>query len=80
MTALSVWSIGHFVIWAFVGRFLSKDWTLFLLASTSWEVIERFIPMEFARETLDNILMDIVVNILGFSFGLYMRPVKKSLA
>ena len=79
MTALSVWSIGHFLIWAFVGRFLSKNWTLFLLASTVWEVIERYIPMNFARETLDNTLMDIVINILGFSFGLYMRPIKGSL-
>lgn len=73
MSALSFWSIGHFVLWAFVGRFLSKDWTQFFVASVGWEVIEMHIPLEMAHEMPDNIVMDIVFNILGFYFGLYMR-------
>ena len=52
---------------------------MFFVASVGWEVIEMYIPLEIARETLDNKLMDFVVNTVGFYFGLHLRPKKNGL-
>ena len=73
MAALSIWSLGHFLMWALVARFLSQDWTLFFVLSLLWEVLELYIPLELARETWSNKITDVIINVIGFYVGLYWR-------
>ena len=73
MTLLNLWSLGHFIQWSFVGRFLLKNWYLFLVLSIGWEVLELYLPYEFAKETWENKISDIFVNILGFWLGKRIR-------
>ena len=73
MTMLNLWSLGHFIQWSFVGRFLLKNWFIFLVLSIGWEVLELYLPYEFAKETWENKISDIFVNILGFWLGKRIR-------
>ena len=73
MTMLNLWSLGHFIQWSFVGRFLLKNWYIFLVLSIGWEVLELYLPYEFAKETWENKISDIFVNILGFWLGKRIR-------
>ena len=40
MVLLNLWSVGHFCQWFLVGRFLNLSWTLFLVLSIGWELLE----------------------------------------
>tara|TARA_B100000003_G_scaffold124741_1_gene111780 strand:- start:115 stop:357 length:243 start_codon:yes stop_codon:yes gene_type:complete len=73
MALLNLWSLGHFIQWSFVGRFLLKNWYIFLVLSIGWEVLELYLPYEFAKETWENKISDIFVNILGFWLGKRIR-------
>ena len=73
MVLLNIWSVGHFLQWAFVGRFLLNNWYIFLILSVGWECLELALPYEFAQETWDNKISDIVVNCLGFYLGVSLR-------
>ena len=73
MTLLNLWSLGHFVQWAGVGRFLLSNWYVFFALSVGWELLELYLPFEFAKETWENKISDIVVNILGFWLGNRVR-------
>ncbi len=73
MSLLNIWSLGHFIQWAFVGRFLFSNWYLFLALSIGWELLELVLPYEFAIETWENKISDIVVNTVGFHLGLRLR-------
>ena len=73
MAILNLWSLGHFVQWSFLGRFVFTNWYLFLALSISWELLELFLPYEFVSETWDNKISDLVVNTLGFYLGLEFR-------
>ena len=73
MAMLNLWSLGHFIQWSFVGRFLLKNWYIFLVLSIGWEVLELYLPYEFAKETWENKISDIFVNILGFWLGKRIR-------
>ena len=70
---LNIWSVGHFLQWAAVGRFLLNNWYVFFALSVSWECLELFLPYEFAQETWDNKISDVVVNCLGFYLGVAIR-------
>ena len=70
---LNLWSLGHFVQWTFIGRFLLTNWWVFLALSVGWEVLELYLPFEFVEETWDNKLSDLVVNTVGFALGLGLR-------
>lgn len=72
MVLLNIWSIGHFFQWFVIARFIFRNWYLFFLLSIGWEIIEFFLPYEFARETFDNKISDILVNILGYYLGCYL--------
>ena len=63
------WSVGHFFMWLVIGRFFLKDWYIFILLSISWEIIEFFIPLDFALETISNKISDLFVNTAGFYLG-----------
>ena len=73
MTLLNLWSLGHFVQWAGVGRFLFSSWYVFFALSVGWELLELYLPFEFAKETWENKISDIVVNIVGFWLGNRVR-------
>ena len=73
MTLLNLWSLGHFVQWAGIGRFLLLNWYVFFALSVGWELVELYLPFEFAKETWENKISDIVVNIVGFWLGNRVR-------
>ena len=69
MALLNIWSLGHFVQWSIIGRFFLKNWYVFLFLSIGWELLELVLPYEFAKETWDNKISDVVVNIIAFWIG-----------
>ena len=79
MTILNLWSLGHFVQWSILGRFL-QNWYIFFALSIGWELLELVLPFEFAKETWDNKLSDVVVNTVGFVLGLRLRSDPQRLA
>jgi len=78
MSLLNIWSLGHFIQWTFVGRFLFSNWYLFLALSIGWELLELVLPYEFAIETWENKISDIVVNTVGFHLGLRLRIARRT--
>ena len=42
-------------------------------SSIGWEILELYLPFEFVKETWENKLSDLVVNTIGFLFGLGLR-------
>jgi len=73
MYLFNIWSLGHFIQWTFVGRFLFSNWYLFLVLSIGWELLELVLPYEFAVEAWENKISDLVVNTIGFYLGLRLR-------
>ena len=73
MVLLNLWSLGHFVQWTFVGRYLLQNWWILFALSIGWEILELYLPFEFAKETWENKISDIVVNIVGFWSGNRLR-------
>ncbi len=76
MAILNIWSIGHFLQWFVVARYVFRNWYLFLLLSLGWEIVELFLPYEFAKETFENKISDILVNFLGYFLGNYLWEIK----
>ena len=73
MAVFNLWSLGHFVQWSLVGRFILTNWYVFFFLSIGWEFLELVLPYEFAKETIDNKISDVVVNIAGFWIGNRIR-------
>lgn len=73
MVLLNLWSLGHFVQWFTAGRFVLRNWYVFLFLSIGWEFLELILPYDFAKETLDNKISDVFVNIAGFWIGNRIR-------
>ena len=73
MVLLNLWSLGHFLQWTAIGRFLLKNWPVFFLLSIGWDVLELYLPFDFVTETWDNKISDLVVNTIGFALGLRLR-------
>ena len=59
--------------WLFIGRFVFSNWYIFFILSVGWELIELILPYEFAVETLENKISDIVVNTFGFYLGVKLK-------
>jgi hypothetical protein len=74
MAILNLWSLGHFVQWTLVGRFIPMGWGLFFVLSIGWEVLELYLPYEFASEQWSNKISDVIVNCAGFAIGRQMHP------
>ena len=74
MALLNLWSLGHLVQWAGIGRFLSIGWAPFFVLSIGWEVLELYLPYEFASEHWSNKSSDVIVNCVGFAIGRRIRP------
>ena len=73
MAVFNLWSLGHFVQWSILGRFILTNWYVFLFLSIGWEFLELVLPYEFAKETIDNKISDVVVNVAGFWVGNRIR-------
>lgn len=73
MQIFNYYSLSHILIWLIAGRYLKISWTTFLVISLGWEVLELFLPFEFAVESLLNKTGDVTVNILGFGIGSHYR-------
>ena len=73
MAVFNLWSLGHFVQWSLVGRFILTNWYVFLFLSIGWEFLELVLPYEFAKETIDNKISDVIVNVAGFWIGNRIR-------
>ena len=73
MVLLNIWSLGHFVQWTFIGRYILRNWWIFIFLSVGWEVLELYLPYEFVKETWDNKISDLVVNTIGFAIGKWIR-------
>ena len=69
---LNYYSIGHLLQWYIIGRYIFNNWKLFILLSIGWELIELILPYEFAIESFDNKIMDIIVNYVGYYLGIKM--------
>lgn len=73
MEILNLYSLAHLLIWLVVGRFIFKSWRLFFLLSLSWELLELVLPYDFAIESWTNKASDILVNTIGYYFGLLWK-------
>ena len=73
MAFVNYYSISHLFIWLLLGRFTRIGWATFLILSLGWELLELVLPFEFAVETIDNKVGDVIVNTLAFSVGLKWR-------
>ena len=60
-------------MWSFIGRFISTNWIAFLVVSVGWEVLELYLPYEFAIESNINKISDLIVNTIGFWIGIRLR-------
>ena len=79
MNLLNIWSLGHFVQWFIVGRFLFVNWYLFFALSIGWELLELVLPFEFTIETWENKISDLTVNTVGFYLGLRLRDIHSAM-
>ena len=78
MTIINHYSIIHFIIYYFVGRYTGIRWLLFLLFSFGWEILELVLQYDFAIETIPNKIADILVNFIGYGVGLYFKEQKNN--
>ncbi len=69
MAMLNLYSVSHFLIWFFTGRYILQHWSIFLLLSLGWEALELILPYEFAVEEWSNKFADVIVNTVGFYIG-----------
>lgn len=77
MNAVNLYSIIHFIIWFLFARYARIGWLSFLSLSIGWELIELALPFDFATETIQNKIGDIIVNVLGYSSGLFFHKMNK---
>ena len=60
-------------MWSFIGRFISTNWIAFLVVSVGWEVLELYLPYDFAIESNINKISDLIVNTIGFWIGIRLK-------
>ena len=69
----NLWTVGHFLMWMVVGRFLFKSWLIMIFLSVAWEALEYYLPYEIAKEPWLNKFTYLIANSLGFYVGLKIR-------
>ena len=69
----NLWTVGHFFMWMFIGRYILKSWLAVILLSLAWEAFEYYIPYEIAKESWLNKFTDLIANSLGFYVGLKIK-------
>ena len=73
MAFVNLYSVSHFFIWFYASRYFFQSWRLFFLLSIGWEILELYLPFEFAVEEFGNKIMDLVFNTIGFYLGNRIR-------
>ena len=73
MNAVNHYSVIHFIIWFLFARYARIGWLSFLSLSIGWELLEPVLPFDFAIETIQNKIGDIIVNVLGYGSGLSLH-------
>lgn len=73
LAAINAYSFSHFAIWFVAGRFTQMTWPIFLTLSIGWEIMEWFLPFEFAIEELTNKAADLAFNMGGFILGRHLK-------
>ena len=73
MNTVNHYSAFHFVFWFLTAKYSKISWQLFLIFSISWELLELILPFNFAIETIQNKIVDIIVNIIGYRSGLFFN-------
>ena len=46
----NLWTVGHFLMWMFVGRYLLKSWVAVIILSIILEAFEYYVPYDIAKE------------------------------
>ena len=70
MSILNLYSVGHFLMWFGVAKYIFTNWYLFFVLSIGWEILELYLPYEFAIEETANKISDLIVNTIGFWLGI----------
>lgn len=73
MNPVNHYSVIHFIIWFLLARYARISWLSFLSLSIGWELLELVLPFDFAIETIQNKIGDIIVNVLGYGSGLSLH-------
>jgi len=76
METVNGYTLVHFLLWFLVGRFTPLPLVPFLLITTGWEVLEVILPFEFALESIENKVMDVGSNLLGYGAGRYISKLR----
>tara|TARA_B100000459_G_scaffold107034_1_gene61995 strand:- start:268 stop:468 length:201 start_codon:yes stop_codon:yes gene_type:complete len=60
-------------MWFGIARYIFTNWYLFFALSIAWEILELYLPYEFAIEETANKVSDLIVNTIGFWLGIKLR-------
>tara|TARA_A100001234_G_scaffold206099_1_gene202303 strand:+ start:158 stop:358 length:201 start_codon:yes stop_codon:yes gene_type:complete len=60
-------------MWFTVSKYIFTNWYIFLVLSIGWEILELYLPYEFAIEETANKISDLIVNTIGFWLGIRFR-------
>ena len=60
-------------MWFGISRYIFTNWYIFFALSIGWEILELYLPYEFAVEETANKVSDLIVNTIGFWFGIKLR-------
>ena len=66
---VNIYSIGHIIFWYGMSQFSEIETQHMLAISLGWELLELYLPYEFAKESYLNKVCDIFFNCLGFFIG-----------
>ena len=66
---VNIYSIGHIIFWYGMSQFSEIETQHMLAISLGWELLELYLPYEFAKESHFNKVCDIFFNCLGFFIG-----------
>ena len=66
---VNIYSIGHIIFWYGMSQFSEIETQHMLAISLGWELLELYLPYEFAKESYFNKVCDIFFNCLGFFIG-----------
>ena len=67
--SINYYSVIHFAEYVILSLIPFVKFVHVVILSVSWEILELFIEMEWAKESGGNKLFDIIFNFLGFIFG-----------
>jgi hypothetical protein len=72
METVNGYTLVHLLLWFIVGRFTPLTLVPFMLVAIGWEGLEVILPFKFALESIENKVMDMGANLLGYWAGRYM--------